>query len=137
MPLLGWLDAWVLRAPFEGVTAARYASDDRPAFGDLDGRVIEALATDLPPTGLLLDVGAGTGAFARRAAAAFPGARVVAVEPSAAYSAGWRLPRARGAAGGRVSGVVGVRARAEALPLSDGAADVAVCLTSLRHVGDR
>jgi ubiquinone/menaquinone biosynthesis C-methylase UbiE len=33
--------------------------------------------------------------------------------------------------------VLGVRARAEALPIASGSIDVAICLSSIRHVADR
>ena len=74
----------------------------------------------LHPGRTLLDVGAGTGRFSRLAAAR--GARVVAVEPSAAMV---RRAAARG-------GVFAVRALAEALPLRAQAADVA-CAASAFH----
>ena len=45
--LLSWLDPWLYRQPFEGTSAARYASSERPAFGDLDERLCEHTRADL------------------------------------------------------------------------------------------
>jgi ubiquinone/menaquinone biosynthesis C-methylase UbiE len=132
--VLAWLDRWVLRGPFEGRAAARYSAIERPAFGELDGRVLAAAAADLASARVLLDVGAGAGELARRAAVGAEGSAgglarrdepllVVALEPSRAFSRSGGPPR--------------LRAAAEALPLADGAVDVAICLSSLRHARDR
>lgn len=87
----------------------------------------EAVRAYLPPsTQRVLDVGAGTGIFAR----AWPGwapAAVVAVEPSAA------MVRVGTQAD---PGVRFVRAVAEALPVHDGTADVVWVSTALHHFGD-
>jgi len=119
---LPWLDPWVARRPFEGWTARRYADGERPAFGDLDDRLLERLQTELSLAERFLDVGAGTGALATRVARAFPRLQVVAVEPSATFAR---------------AGDVTLRARAEALPLAAASIDVALCLSSLRHARDR
>lgn len=121
------VDRWFLRAPFEGGGALRYARDNRPAFGDLDERL--AAECGLAGARTALDVGAGTGDLARRLAAAAPGARVIALEPSRTFTAA--------AARRPTSGVTVVRARAEALPLATGSVDVAVSVSALRHVRDR
>jgi len=118
------LDRWFSRRPFEGAAAARYAGVERPAFGGLDGRVLAALAGDLAGARVLLDVGAGNGEFARRAATR-AGLAVLALEPSRDYT---RAPW---------PGVTLLRGAAEALPLAAASVDVALCLTSLRHVRDR
>lgn len=127
VPLLDWL---LYRRPFEGGSARRYASDERPAFGDLDDRLLDRLAPELadprphaPAAGgarRLLDLGCGPGTFARRAAERFPALTVVAIEPSRDFAR---------------PGVV--RAVGEALPLADRSIDVAICLSSIRHVRDR
>jgi SAM-dependent methyltransferase len=130
-----WLDRVLYRHPFEGASARRYATSERPAFGDFDDRLLDALAPRLDdaatrPTSAplsdvtLLDVGAGPGTFAMRAAARFPQLRVIAVEPSR------ELACSR-------AGVEVARARGEALPLADASVDVAICLSSIRHVRDR
>lgn len=106
------MDRWVLRRPFEGATAARYR-EMRRAFAAIDERVLAAMAPDLGGARRVIDVGAGAGEVAARIGA-------IAVEPS-----GTLVPRG------------GVRARAEALPFGDGSVDVALCLSSLRHVADR
>jgi SAM-dependent methyltransferase len=111
-----WLDRVLYRHPFEGASARRYARAERPAFGDLDDRLLDGMA--LEGARRLLDVGSGPGTFAARAAARYPGLQVIAVEPSRAF---------RGS----------VRAAGEALPLADGCIDVAICLSSIRHVRDR
>jgi ubiquinone/menaquinone biosynthesis C-methylase UbiE len=118
------LDRWLYRHPFEGRSARRYATLERPAFGDLDDRLIAGWRGDLTGARRLLDVGAGPGAFAARLAAAHPHLAIACVEPSGA------LARDR-------PGAAAVRARAEALPFAAGGFDLAVCLSSIRHVRDR
>jgi len=115
------LDRLLYRQPFEGSSARRYASAERPAFGDLDDRLLDELSpalADRPRR--LLDLGCGPGTFAGRAAARFPALTVVAIEPSRDFAR-------RGL----------VRATGEALPLADRSIDVAICLSSIRHVRDR
>ncbi|MBV8755964.1 MAG: class I SAM-dependent methyltransferase [Deltaproteobacteria bacterium] len=113
---LAWLDRVLYRHPFEGASARRYATAERPAFGDLDDRLLDAVGLD--GARRLLDVGSGPGMFAARARARFPGVHVVELEPSHAYT-----PT--------------LRAAGEAIPLRDGCVDVAICLSSIRHVRDR
>lgn len=113
---LAWLDRVLYRHPFEGASARRYATAERPAFGDLDDRLLDAMGLD--GARRLLDVGSGPGTFAARARARFPGLHVVELEPSHAFA-----PT--------------VRAVGEAIPLRDGSVDVAICLSSIRHVRDR
>jgi SAM-dependent methyltransferase len=132
--ITAWLDRVLYRHPFEGASARRYAAAERPAFGDFDDRLLDTLAplldgatrpTDAPHTRVtLLDVGAGPGTFAMRAAARFPKLRVIAVEPSRHFA----RPR---------HGVELACARGEALPVADASVDVAICLSSIRHVHDR
>ncbi|TMQ20602.1 MAG: class I SAM-dependent methyltransferase [Deltaproteobacteria bacterium] len=114
------LDRLLYRHPFEGGSARRYARDERPAFGDLDDRLLDHLAPELAGAARLLDVGCGPGTFARRAAERFAALDVVAIEPSRDFAR---------------PGVV--RAAGEALPLADRSVDVAICLSSIRHVRDR
>jgi SAM-dependent methyltransferase len=114
------LDRLLYRHPFEGESARRYASDERPAFGDLDDRLLDALAPELTSARRLLDLGCGPATFARRAAARFTGLTVIPVDPSRDFAR-------RGV----------VRAAGEALPLADRSIDVAICLSSIRHVRDR
>ncbi len=109
------LDRMLYRHPFEGESARRYAKLERPAFGDLDERILDAL----PAAERLLDLGCGPGKFADAARAR--GLTVIAVDPSRAFAS---LPGF-------------VRAAGEALPLADRSIDVAVCLSSIRHVRDR
>lgn len=115
------LDRWLYRHPFTGRSARRYVALERPGFGDLDRRLTARWAAELGAARVVLDVGAGPGTLAVHLRAVRPGLQVIEVEPSADFAA---TP-------GRV------RARGEALPLADGSVDVAVCLSSLRHVGDR
>jgi SAM-dependent methyltransferase len=132
--IASWLDRVLYRHPFEGASARRYAAAERPAFGDFDDRLLDTLAplldgatrpADAPHTPVtLLDVGAGPGTFAMRAAARFPTLHVIAVEPSRDFA----RPR---------RGVELACARAEALPVADASVDVAICLSSIRHVRDR
>lgn len=121
---LTWLDRVLYRHPFEGASARRYATAERPAFGALDDRVLDGLAGALAGARRLLDVGCGPQTLAARAAARHPALAVIAIDPSAAFA------RAR-------AGIAVVRAAAEALPLGAGAIDVAICLSSIRHVRDR
>ena len=119
-----WLDRFLYRHPFEGASARRYAALERPAFGALDDRLLDALAPELAAARRLLDLGCGPRAFAVRAAARFPALEVIAIDPSRDF--------ARRDVGLRV-----LRAAGEALPLADGSIDVAICLSSIRHVRDR
>ena len=114
------LDRLLFRQPFEGRGARRYADAERPAFGDLDDRLLDELAPALGPGARLLDLGCGPATFARRAAARFAGLTVIAIDPSRAFAR---------------PGVI--RAVGEALPLADRSIDVAICLSSIRHVRDR
>ena len=112
------LDRLLYRHPFEGSSARRYARDERPAFGDLDDRLLDSLAID--PSGRLLDLGCGPGTLARAAALRHPGLTVIAIDPSRDFVH---------------PGMV--RARGEELPLADASIDLAICLSSIRHVRDR
>jgi ubiquinone/menaquinone biosynthesis C-methylase UbiE len=114
------LDRLLFRQPFEGRGARRYADAERHAFGDLDDRLLDELAPALGPGRRLLDLGCGPATFARRATARFAGLTVIAIDPSRAFAR---------------PGVV--RAEGEALPLADRSIDVAICLSSIRHVRDR
>jgi ubiquinone/menaquinone biosynthesis C-methylase UbiE len=125
-PVMAWLDRVLYRHPFEGASARRYASSERPAFGDLDDRLIDDLALDR--AAWLLDVGCGPGSFATAAARRHPALAVIALDPSAAFAR-------RNAGVG--AGIAVVRAAAEAIPLAGESIDVAVCVSSLRHVRDR
>jgi SAM-dependent methyltransferase len=114
------------RHPFEGRSAARYATDARPAFADLDDRLLDAMA--LPNGAVLLDVGSGPGVFARRAKERDPSLVVLAIDPSRDFASD-------ATTGGGAIHLV--RAAGEALPLRDRSVDVAICLSSIRHVRDR
>jgi ubiquinone/menaquinone biosynthesis C-methylase UbiE len=120
-----WLDPWVARRPFEGRTAHRYARDERPAFGDLDDRLLRGLHEELSRAARVLDMGSGDGALATAIAARYPHTRVLAVDASATYT-----HRA-------VPGVATLRAHGERLPLDTATIDVAICLSSVRHFRDR
>jgi SAM-dependent methyltransferase len=116
------LDRLLYRHPFEGNSARRYATLERPAFGDLDERLVEQL--DLGRAERLLDLGCGPGTFARVAAARHPHLMVVAIDPSRDMVRHRAVPAT-------------LRARGEALPLADRSIDVAMLLSSIRHVRDR
>jgi ubiquinone/menaquinone biosynthesis C-methylase UbiE len=120
LPYLPLLDRLLYRHPFEGGSARRYARDERPAFGDLDERLLDRMAPLLAGARRLLDLGCGPGTFAAAAAARHPGLGVIPVDPSRDFAR---------------NGVV--RACGEALPFADRSIDVAVCLSSIRHVRDR
>ncbi len=112
------LDRLLYRHPFEGGSARRYARDERPAFGDLDERLLDRLA--LTGTEHLLDLGCGPGTFVRSATARHPELVAIAIDPSHDFAR---------------PGII--RATGEALPLADRSIDVAMCLSSIRHVRDR
>jgi SAM-dependent methyltransferase len=121
-PIGRWIDRHLFRHPFEGRSARRYARDERPAFGDLDDRLLDAIV----PEGRLLDLGCGPGTFAARARVRYPRLTVIAVDPSRDFAAEPPHPD-----------VTVIRAAGEALPLADATVDVAVMLSSIRHVKDR
>lgn len=123
-PVLALLDRLLYRHPFEGGSAERYARDERPAFGDLDDRLLDQLAPLLGGARRLLDLGCGPATFSERAAGRHPELAVIALDPSRSFACSH--------AGCRV-----VRAAGEALPLAPGSIDVAICLSSIRHVQDR
>ena len=116
------LDRLRYRRPVEGEGARRYARDQRRAFGDLEERLLDRLAPRLRGARRLLDLGCGPGTFAAAAAARHPDLAVIGVDPSRTFAG---------------PGVLRVRARGEALPFADGSMDLAVCLSSIRHVRDR
>ncbi len=119
-----WLDRVLYRHPFEGASARRYATKERPAFGDLDDRLLDRMAEMLASARWLLELGAGPASFAGRAADRHPHLTVLAVDPSRDFA--------------RRHPPLGVlRAAGEALPLAAASVDVAVCLSSIRHVRDR
>lgn len=116
--MIGLLDSLLYRHWFEGRSALRYARDERPAFGDLDDRLLDGLA--LEGATRLLDLGCGPATFAARARVRFPTLTVIAIDPSRTFA-----------------GTATVRACGEELPLADRSIDVAICLSSIRHVRDR
>ena len=116
------------RHPFEGRSARRYEQLERPAFGDLDQRLLDELAPQLQGATRLLDVGAGPGNFVQAAATRFDRVTVIGVEPSRDYS--WSKTT-HPANSHRVYAV------GETLPIGNASVDVAVCLSSLRHLHDR
>lgn len=120
------LDPWLFRHPFEGASARRYARDERPAFGDLDDRLCERWRDDLATARRVLDVGAGPGTFVAAATARVPHLEVIAAEPSRAFASSLAHGPAHA-----------LRCCAEALPLRSGCIDVAVSVSSIRHVADR
>jgi ubiquinone/menaquinone biosynthesis C-methylase UbiE len=111
----------IYRHPFEGASARRYAGSERPAFGDLDARLLDGLFGETSPAGRFLDLGCGPGVLADLARARYPRLTVIALDPSRDFAS--RPGFVRGAG--------------EALPLADRSIDVAVCLSSIRHVRDR
>jgi ubiquinone/menaquinone biosynthesis C-methylase UbiE len=118
------LDRWLYRYPFEGRSARRYAERERCGFGDLDARLIAHMAPDLDGAGVFLDVGAGPGWLARQLPERYPSLAVLTLEPSR------DLARTG-------PGIHAMRGLGEALPLADDSVDVALCLSSIRHVRDR
>jgi ubiquinone/menaquinone biosynthesis C-methylase UbiE len=124
MTWASWLDRVLYRHPFEGASARRYASHERPAFGDLDDRLLDGMAPLLAGSHRMLELGAGPATFAAATAARYPSLTVLALEPSRDFA------RAQ-------PGLHALRAAGEQLPLADASIDVAICLSSIRHVRDR
>jgi len=122
--LLSKLDPWLYRYPFEGASARRYAQLERCGFGDLDRRLIDTWDAELSRARRFVDIGCGPGELTARIARRYPALEVLGVEPSRDYTAA-------------AAGFCVVRARAESLPLADRSVDVAVMLSSIRHVRDR
>jgi ubiquinone/menaquinone biosynthesis C-methylase UbiE len=127
---LAWLDRLdrlMYAHPFEGASARRYATLERPAFGDLDDRLLDAMAPRLARARRLLDLGCGPCTFAARAAERFAKVDVLAIDPSSTFTH-------EVADGGRYRVV---RAAGEALPIAAATIDVAALVSSIRHVHDR
>ena len=149
LDLASKLDSWLYRHPFEGDSAHRYARHQRPGFLDLDDRLIASWRDQLDAAHRVLDVGAGPGTFAARLGAAHPHLTIIEIEPSQVFARSHQEPRAEpgiepGAAPSVKPGIRPatrrpglIQARAEALPLLDDSIDLAICLSSIRHVGDR
>ena len=110
--------------PFEGRSARRYAAGERPAFGDLDDRLLDGWTTQIERARTLLELGCGPATLSRRAAARFPHLSVIAVDPSRDFAR-------------HHASITVARAAGEALPLANASIDAAVCLSSIRHVRDR
>ncbi|AEV83309.1 ubiquinone/menaquinone biosynthesis methyltransferase ubiE [Actinoplanes sp. SE50] len=110
------------RIDFEGPVAAVYESGRGAPDGGLDGWRT-ALAAHLPVAAPVLDLGAGTGLYARLLHTWF-GVRVVAVEPAFAMLR-QAAPPAHRAVG-----------RAERIPLASGCCGAAWLSTMIHHVGD-
>jgi ubiquinone/menaquinone biosynthesis C-methylase UbiE len=129
-----WLDR-LYRHPFEGASARRYARLERPAFEAIDDRLIDHLAPRLATARRVVDLGAGPGTLTAALRARYPALHVVAVEPSRDFrrDAPARPPGTPAPA----TSPGEVCARGEALPLADATADLAICLSSIRHVRDR
>lgn len=145
VPFAAWLDQILYRRPFEGTSAHRYATAQRLAFGDFDERLLGELSAALDGPRSLLDLGCGPATFAMLAAARHPALNVIALEPSreltrrASREAHARRPRpwASEVGVGDQRRYTLVRAFGEALPIRDGVIDIAICLSSIRHVRDR
>jgi ubiquinone/menaquinone biosynthesis C-methylase UbiE len=126
---LAWLDRLdrlMYAHPFEGASARRYAMLERPAFGDLDDRLLDMMAPRLATSRRLLDLGCGPCTFAARAAERFAHVDVLALDPSATFTSRADAGRFRV-----------VRAAGEALPMASASIDIAVCVSSIRHVRAR
>jgi SAM-dependent methyltransferase len=112
------------RIAYDGRDAAAFNADRHiPAEGLLAWRDAVARHLEPRPGGRLLDLGAGTGLWARAFTDWFPGLDVIAVEPSEAMRARCRHPHL----------IAGAAAN---LPLAAGCVDGAWLSTMIHHVPD-
>jgi ubiquinone/menaquinone biosynthesis C-methylase UbiE len=112
------------RIAYDVVDAEAFAATRHLVDGGLTAwRTAVARHLDPCPGMRVLDLGAGTGWWARSFASWFPGIEVIAVEPSEPM-------RARSAFGPVMAG------DAEHLPLADGTIDAAWMSTVIHHVPD-
>jgi demethylmenaquinone methyltransferase / 2-methoxy-6-polyprenyl-1,4-benzoquinol methylase len=118
-----------------GRIAGRYDLMNALMTGGLD-RVWRRWATDeaaLPPGGVALDVGTGTGDLALALAASAPGARVVGLDYTAPMLRRAPAKAARSPVGDRVTWVLGDGQR---LPFPDGTFDAVTSAFVLRNFAD-
>jgi len=94
--------------------------------GAFRGRLAEQVLSGLDPSGVVVDVGCGTGTFALRLAAASPGLTITGVDGDDEALA---IARRK-----RVDGVRWVHGMATALPLADASADRVVMSLLLHHL---
>jgi ubiquinone/menaquinone biosynthesis C-methylase UbiE len=109
--------------------ARMYEVSSSIAFAGLRRRVFDGLVgkSGAGPGDRVLDVGCGTGYFARRAArAVLPGGEVVGIDPSPSV-----IEYARGRAPAHCTFVV---AGAEALPQPDGSFDLVISSLAMHHL---
>jgi SAM-dependent methyltransferase len=107
-----------------------------PVIGPTAVRILDVVARWLPADGAgrtIVDVGAGTGTLSRAAARRWPGAEVIAIDPSSEMLAlAAAHLRTDGAGGASV-----IVAAADAMPLAAGTVDVVVSSFALQLVPDR
>jgi ubiquinone/menaquinone biosynthesis C-methylase UbiE len=103
----------------------------RLVFEPVQRAMLEAAGRELPRPGRVLDVGCGTGRLLRRAAASFPDADLVGVDPAA------DMVRQAEAARPADVGARFVQAAAEALPFGDASFDLVVSSMSFHHWADQ
>lgn len=105
--------------------------DDEGRFADLDPEVMwEALGRPAP--GVIVDIGAGTGLFARRFAQLAPAATVYAVDTEPAMLR-WVADHEDRALAGRIRPLL---AEETCVPLDDGAADLVVMINLHHELAD-
>jgi SAM-dependent methyltransferase len=116
------IEAKTTASPYEGL-ASNY-NDTRPSYPDA------AIADLQGMTGLIADVGAGTGIFTRQLAALLLQAEVIGIEPSA------DMRGMAQAASGHLGNIAFRAGSAEKLPFADGSVSVLTAATAV-HWFDR
>ena len=103
----------------------------RLTFEPVHRTVLDLAAVEVPQPDAILDVGCGTGRLLRSAAARFPGAELVGVDPAL------QMVRQAMAAAGEESSIRFLEASAEDLPFPDARFDLVFSTLTFHHWSDQ